>query len=217
MMIMGLYVFVEHHYKGQGRKWFKAGAIGLTEGSFWNSKIGVIVTPQDHVLQAAAAEDWWETDDLVTGENEVPVNACPRRRFEQPAIMADPDMTEYKNEGSETVVASFGRRRAYTEDDEDKEDELTATTKVLAAVRKEEKTISAITWDSDPTELQAKRAATEEKLRLMEEQLANAQVHSAALSELDPEGQLVTPPSNKGQNTDRTALAGTPTGAGQDD
>jgi hypothetical protein len=58
MMIMGLYVYVEHHYKGQGRKWFKADAIILAEGSLWNSESGAIVTPQDHVLQAAAAEDW---------------------------------------------------------------------------------------------------------------------------------------------------------------
>jgi hypothetical protein len=34
MMIMGLYVFVEHHYKGQGCKWFKVDAITLVEGSF---------------------------------------------------------------------------------------------------------------------------------------------------------------------------------------
>jgi hypothetical protein len=95
MMIMGLYVYVEHHYKGQGCKWFKADAIALSEGSFWNSETGVIVTLQDHILQAAAAEDWWETDDLVTGENEDPVDACcPTRCFEQPAITADPDMME---------------------------------------------------------------------------------------------------------------------------
>jgi hypothetical protein len=68
MMIMGLYMFVEHHYKGQGRKWFKADAIALAEGSFWNSITGVIVTPQDHVLQAVAAEDWWEMDSLVKDE-----------------------------------------------------------------------------------------------------------------------------------------------------
>jgi hypothetical protein len=42
-------------------------------------------------------------------------------------------------------------------------------------------------------------------------------IHSATLSELDPEGQLVTPPSNKARNADRTALAGAPTGAGGDD
>jgi hypothetical protein len=100
--------------------------------------------------------------------------------------------------------------------DDDEEDEVTATTKVVAAVREEEKAVPAVTWDSDPIELQAKLAAREEKLRLMEEQLINAKVHSAALSELDPEGQLVTPPSNKARNTDRTALAGAPTGASGD-
>jgi uncharacterized protein affecting Mg2+/Co2+ transport len=95
-------------------------------------------------------------------------------------------MMEYKNDGGETV-ASFGRRWAYTEEDEE-EDEVTATTKVVAAVQEEEKSVSAVTWDSDPTKLQAKLAATEEKLRLMEEQLANAKVHIADLAELDPEG-----------------------------
>jgi hypothetical protein len=29
MMIMGMYVFVDHHYNGQGRKWFTADAIAL--------------------------------------------------------------------------------------------------------------------------------------------------------------------------------------------
>jgi hypothetical protein len=102
-------------------------------------------------------------------------------------------------------------------EDAGEEDEVTATTKVVVAVWEEEKSVSAVTWDSNPTELQAKLAATEEKLRLVEEQLANAKVHSAALSELDPEGHLVTPLSNKARNTDRTALAGAPTGAGRDD
>ena len=215
MMIMGLYVYVEHHYKGQGRKWFKANAIALVEGSFWNSESGAIVTPQDHVLQAAAAEDWWETDELVTGENEDPVDSRPTRRFEQPVITADPEMMEYKNDGGETV-ASFGKRRAYTEADEE-DDEATATTEDVVAVREEDKSVSAVTWDSNPSELQAKLAATEEKLRRMEEMLAKAKVHSAVLSELDPEGQLVTPPSTKARKTDRTALAGAPTGAGGDD
>jgi hypothetical protein len=87
----------------------------------------------------------------------------------------------------------------------------------VAAIRAEEKSVSAVTWDSDPTKLQAKLAATEEKLRCMEEQLANAKVHSATLSDLDPEGQLVTPSSNKARHTDRSALAGAPMGAGGDD
>jgi hypothetical protein len=206
---------VEHHYKGQLCKWFKADAIALAEGSFWNSDTEVIVTPQDHVLQAAAAEDCWETDDLVMGENEDPVDARPTQRFEQPAITAAPDMMEYKNDGSKTV-ASFGKRRAYTEDDNE-DDKAAATAEDMAAVREEEKSVYVVTWDSDPTELQAKLAATEEKLRRMEDQLANARVHSATLSELDPEGQLVTPPSNKARNTDRTALAGAPMGASRDD
>jgi hypothetical protein len=215
MMIMGMYVFVEHHYKGQGRKWFKADAIALAEGSFWDPGNGVIVTPQDHVLQAAAAEDWWETDDLVTGEHVDPVEERPTRRFEQPAITADPDMMEYKNDGGETV-ASFGKRRPYTDED-DEDDAATATAEQAVEARDEEKSVSAVTWDSDPTELQAKLAATEEKLRRMEEQLRKANVQSAAISELDPEGQLVTPPPNKTRNTGQTSLAGAPTGAGRDD
>jgi hypothetical protein len=95
--------------------------------------------------------------------------------------------------------------------------EATATTKDVVAVREEDKSVSAVTWDSNPTELQAKLAATEEKLRRMEEMLAKAKVHSAVLSELDPEEPFVTPPSTKARKTDRTALAGAPTGAGGDD
>jgi hypothetical protein len=129
------------------------------------------------------------------GKNEDPVDACPTPRFEHPAITADPDMMEYKNDGGKTV-ASFGKKRAYTEDDHE-DDEAPATAEDVAAVCEEERSVSAVTWDSDPAELQAKLAATEEKLRCMEEQLTNAKVHSASLMELDPKGQLVTPPSNK--------------------
>ncbi len=159
--------------------------------------------------------DWWETDELVTGENEDPVDSRPTRRFEKPVITADPEMMEYKNDGGETV-ASFGKRRAFTEAD-DEDDEATATTEDVVAVREEDKSVSAVTWDSNPSELQAKLAATEEKLRRMEEMLAQAKVHSTVLSELDPEGQLETPPSTKARKTDRTALAGAHTGAGGDD
>jgi hypothetical protein len=208
MMIMGMYVFVEHHYPGQGRKWFKADAIALVEGAFWDADNGVIVTPQDHVLQAAAAEDWWETDDLVMGEDVTGSTEAPTRRFEQPAITADPDMMVYKNDGGETV-ASFGRRRAYSDVDED--DDATET---AVEDPEEEKSVSAVTWDSDQTELQAKLAATEDKLKRMEAQLARAREHSAALSELDPGGQFVTPPSSKARANERTGLAGAPTGAG---
>lgn len=44
----------------------------------------------------------------------------------------------------------------------------------------------------------------------MEVQLAKAKVHSASLLELDPKGELVTPPPTKTQNADRTALASIP-------
>jgi hypothetical protein len=108
IMIMGMYAFVEHHYPGQGCKWFKADAIVLAEGAFWDAENGVIATPQDHVLQAEAAEDWWETGDLVTGEHRAKLTETPTRRLEQPAITADPDRIEYKNDGGKTV-ASFGK------------------------------------------------------------------------------------------------------------
>ncbi len=93
-------------------------------------------------------------------------------------------MMEYKNDGGETV-ASFGKRRPYTDED-DEDDAATATAEQAVEARDEEKSVSAVTWDSDPTELQAKLAATEEKLRRMEEQLRKANVQSAAISELDP-------------------------------
>jgi hypothetical protein len=109
MMIMGMYVFVKHHYPEQGQKWFKADDIALAEGAFWDAENKVTVTPQDHVLQAAAAEDWWETEDLVTGKHMAELTETPTRRLEQPAITADLDMMEYKNEGGKTV-ASFGKR-----------------------------------------------------------------------------------------------------------
>jgi hypothetical protein len=78
----------------------------------------------------------------------------------------------------------------------------------------EEKSVSAVTWDSDHTELQANLAATEEKLKMMEAQLEKARDQSTVLSELDPGGQLVTPPPSKARKNDRTARAGAPTGAG---
>jgi hypothetical protein len=118
MMVMGMYVFAEHHYPGQDRNCFKADAIAMAEGAFWDAENGVSVTPQDHVLQAAAAEDWWETDDLVMGEHIAKLTETPTRHLEQPVITADPDMMEYKNDGGKTV-ASLGWRPAYREDDMD--------------------------------------------------------------------------------------------------
>ncbi len=63
------------------------------------------MTPQDHVLQAAAAEDWWETDDLVTGEHMAEPTETPTRRLEQPAITADPESVAYKNHGDKHVAS----------------------------------------------------------------------------------------------------------------
>jgi outer membrane protein TolC len=78
----------------------------------------------------------------------------------------------------------------------------------------EEKSVSAVTWDSDHTELQANLAATEEKLKMMEAQLEKARDQSTVLSELDPGGQLVTPPPSKARKKNRRAQTGAPTGAG---
>jgi hypothetical protein len=78
----------------------------------------------------------------------------------------------------------------------------------------EEKLVWAVTWDSGHhLELQAKLAATEAKLKMMEAQLLKARDQSVLLSELDPGGQLVTPPS-KAHKNNRTTLAGAPMGAG---
>lgn len=84
------------------------------------------------------------------------------RYFEQPTIMADIDMMEYKNNGGK-MVALISKRQAYTYN-YDKDGEATATAEEAVDVCEEEKSISAVTWDSDPTKLQAKLAANEENL-----------------------------------------------------
>jgi hypothetical protein len=64
---------------------------------------------------------------------------------------------------------------------------------VEVEVHKEDNSVSADAWDCEHMELHVKLAAANEKLKCMEAQLKKAKV-STMLSDLDPGGQLVTPP-----------------------
>jgi hypothetical protein len=101
MMIMGLYVYIEHMDPGQGRYWFNAETVELAEGAYWDAEKGVIVSPDDQALADAVAESWWKTDDLVNDHGEDPV--VPTRPDKGPAITADDNMMDHKFDDGKTV------------------------------------------------------------------------------------------------------------------
>ena len=101
MMIMGLYVYIEHMEPGQGRYWFNAEAIELAEGAHWDADKGVIVSPDEQALAEAVAENWWETDDLVNDHSEDP--EVPTRPDKGPTITADDNMMDHKFDDGKTV------------------------------------------------------------------------------------------------------------------
>jgi outer membrane protein OmpA-like peptidoglycan-associated protein len=166
MMVMGLYVYVEHIHPGHGRRWFNADAIALAKGAYWDATNGVIVTPQDEALSEAVTENWWETDDLANapgdGEEEPPTRPDEGATREEPAITGDDEMLDHKfNDGK--TVASYGNRLA---------PQIHVSTKDPAS-------ISAVTWDSDKSSLQQELAATQAKLKQMEEQIRLVMTKSA--------------------------------------
>mgnify|MGYP000285070156 CR=1 FL=1 len=82
MMIMGLYIYIEHLDPGQERYWFNAKAIELAEGAHWDAHKGVIVSPQDQALSEDVAEEWWETNELVNDHGEERTRPQPARTMD---------------------------------------------------------------------------------------------------------------------------------------
>jgi hypothetical protein len=197
MMVMGLYVYVEHIHPGHGRRWFNADAIALAEGAYWDAINGVIVTPQDEALSEAVTENWWETDDLANAPgdgDEPPTRPDEGATREEPAITGDEEMLDHKFDDGKTV-ASYGNRLA---------PQIHVSTKDPAS-------ISAVTWDSDKSSLQQELAATQAKLKRMEEQMS-AVTHGRAAA--DEQGQFVTPP-HKVRHDNRKDGAGATSGVGE--
>ena len=100
---------MEHIYPGQGRKWFNADAIALSEGAYWDKDSGVIVTPHNEALSEAVREDWWERDDLANapgdGDKEVPTRLDEGYGRMEPAITGDDDMLDHKFDDGKMVAS----------------------------------------------------------------------------------------------------------------
>jgi hypothetical protein len=193
MMIMGLFVYVEHLDPGQGRYWFNAEAIELAEGAYWDDKRGVIVAPQDQALSEAVAEGWWETDELVNdhGEDEVPTRP-EGGQGNAPAITDDDEMLDHKFDDGKTV-GSVGHQLSPRMDSQ-----------MIDASAKPD-SISAVSFESEHEELQQELAATQEKLRRMEAQIAVADRRSLEASQ--SHGAHITPPKKRATGFTGTAFS----------
>jgi hypothetical protein len=93
MMIMGMYIYMEHLDPGQGRYWFNAEAIELAEGAYWDAQKRVIISPQDQALSEDVAEEWWETNELVNDHGEERTRPQPARTMDTSSPQPSRGMT----------------------------------------------------------------------------------------------------------------------------
>jgi hypothetical protein len=164
MMIMGMYVYVEHLDPGHGRYWFNAKAIELAEGAYWDAQKGVIVSPQDQALSEAVAKEWGETDELVNDNGEEHTGPDNIEDL-TPAITGNDGMLDHKFDDGKTM-ASVGN--VFTPRME--------THKIDAGTRPD--SISAVSFGSENEKLQQELVAMQAKLKKMEAQMAAANQRS---------------------------------------